>query len=151
MLCTKHWSNVQNPDNCCICLLAGMSRRKTKEGRWNTYCIKHLFGMSCRQTESGSGLDDGGGREAHNHNTDVPLQHLTPKRTARENKSVTIIPVLAKQEQEGLRMVTHTGFCWGKAVRSQFGASTALAEMPDHKSLFKIQSQGGPSQTVSVY
>lgn len=47
--------------------------------------------MSCRQTESGSGLDDGGGREAHNHNTDVPLQHLTPKRTARENEIVTII------------------------------------------------------------
>ena len=34
---------------------------------------KHLFGMSCRQTESGSGLDDGSCREAHNHNTNVPL------------------------------------------------------------------------------
>lgn len=60
-----------------------MSKWKT---RGNTYRIKHLFGMSCRQTESGSGLDDGGGREAHNYNTDVPLQHLTPKCTARENK-----------------------------------------------------------------
>lgn len=42
--------------------------------------------MSCRQTESGSGLDDRGGREAHNHNTNVPLQHLTPKRTVKEYK-----------------------------------------------------------------
>ena len=63
--------------------IEGMSKRKT---RWDTYRIKHLSGMSCRQTESGSGLYDGGGREAHNHNTNVPLQHLTPKRTARENK-----------------------------------------------------------------
>lgn len=60
-----------------------MSKRKTRR---DTYCIKHLFGMSCRQTESGSGLNDGGGREAHNHNTNIPLQHLTPKCTARENK-----------------------------------------------------------------
>lgn len=88
MLCTKHWAGVQNAENCCICLLAGISRRKT---RWDTYCIKHLFGMSCRQTESGSGLDDGRGREAHDHNTDVPLQHLTPKRTAKENEIITII------------------------------------------------------------
>lgn len=110
--------------------------------------------MSCRQTESGSGLDDGGGREAHNYNTDVPLQHLTPKRAARENKIVTIITGGAKQEHEGLSMVTHAGFCWDKAVRSQFGASSAFfleAEMPAHKSLFKIQSQGGPSQKISVY
>lgn len=54
--------------------------------------------MSCRQTESGSGLDDGGGREAHDHNTDVPLQHLTPKRAAREEETVTVTAVLAKQE-----------------------------------------------------
>lgn len=95
--------------------------------------------MSYRQTESGSGLDDGGGREAHNHNTDVPLQHLTPKRTARENEIITIIPVVAKQEHEGLSTVTQTGLCWGKAVRPQFGASGAFfleAEMLAHKSLF---------------
>lgn len=112
--------------------------------------------MSCRQTEPGSGLDDGGGREAHNHNTDVPLQHLTAKRAAREKETVTQSQSFQcwNAGAEGLSMVTHTGLCCSKAVTPRFGASSAFfleVEKPVHKSLFKIQSQGGPSQKVSVY
>lgn len=105
-LCTKHWTILQKTRQLMYLFIESMSKRKT---RWDTYCIKHLFGMSCRQTESGSGLNDGCGREAHNHNTNVPLKHLTPKCTARENKKDCQNNTMeAKQWQhETLSMLTH--------------------------------------------
>lgn len=73
---TKHQTSLQKKKNnhkkteLLSLFIEGISKRET---RWDTYRIKHLFGMSCRQTESGSGLDDWCCREAHNHNTNVPL------------------------------------------------------------------------------
>lgn len=111
--------------------------------------------MSCRQTESGSGLDDGGGREAHNHNTDVALQHLTPKCTARENKKdqnyISGGKAAAARRSQYVNPYRPLLKQACKTTTWSFQCLLLEAECLLTKAFFKIQSRGGRPQKVSLY
>lgn len=54
----------------------------------------------------------------------ISRPNALPERTT---KIIRMIPVESKQQQhEGLSMLIHTGLCWSKPVRPQFGDSSAF-------------------------